>query len=185
MNRTTTLAAGCLTLLVAVGCGSMSRYNEGQFGPVIDTPMEPALANIDGMMKDPQGTMQAGMKKQQEAVAQGKELFNDPKTGHGGKGLSCNSCHPNGGTTGGEVKIPMRDYMMPIPALARAGATFPKYKIPNNTLISLQQMDNNCIRMFMGGKRLPLDSPESYALAAYVASFSAGEPVNVGQTQQQ
>ena len=184
MTRTMTLAAGCLALLVVSGCGNVSRYNEQKFGPVVDTTMQQALANIDGMMKDPQGTMQAGMIKQQEAMARGKELYHDVKTGGGGKGLSCNDCHPNGGTTGGEVEIPMRDYMMPIPALSRAGATFPKYKIPNDTVISLQQMNNNCIRMFTGGKRLPLNSPESYALAMYTASFSTDEPVRIGRTQE-
>lgn len=42
-------------------------------------------------------------------------------------------------------------------------------------------MNNNCIRMFMKGKRLPLDSPESYYLAKYVTSLSNGDEVAVGK----
>jgi hypothetical protein len=42
-------------------------------------------------------------------------------------------------------------------------------------------MNNNCIRMFMKGKRLPLNSPESFYLAQYVSSLSNGDNVQVGK----
>lgn len=170
-------------VIITAGCASTGRYQPEKFGSVVETPMQEALANIDHMMKNPQAVMQASMQKQQELLRLGEQLFKDPKTGNGKKGVSCSSCHPNGGTTGGEVKVPMRNYMLPIPSLTNAGATFPKYKNPNDDVIGLQQMNNNCIRMFMGGKRLPLNSPESHALAMYVASFSNGETVNIGRTQ--
>jgi len=76
--------------------------------------------------------------------------------------------------------VPKRSCRLPIPSLVGAASTFPKYKIPNDAVITLQQMHNNCIRMSMGGKRLPLNSPESFYLAAYVASLSNGEEVQVG-----
>ena len=55
-----------------------------------------------------------------KVLNQGKAIFNDPKLGK--SGMSCNSCHPNGGTTGGQMMG------MAIPTLKGAAATFPKYK---------------------------------------------------------
>ncbi len=72
-------------------------------------------------------------------------------------------------------------YILPIPTLVGAAAHFPKYKVPNDEVITLQQMNNNCIRMFMAGKRLPLNSPETYYLAQYVTSLSNGDEVTVGE----
>ncbi|MCI0694264.1 hypothetical protein L0337_19935 [candidate division KSB1 bacterium] len=166
----------------AIGCGTTSRYKGEQFGPKQEGKMEVALANMDKAMSDMEATKQAAMAKQQEALRLGKELFNDPNLGT--KGLACNSCHPGGGTTGGETEIKKRmghgPYKLPIPSLIGAAARFPKYKIPNNQPITLAQMNNNCIRMFMSGKRLPLNSPESFYLATYVSSLSEGDQVQVG-----
>lgn len=94
--------------------------------------------------------------------------------------MACSSCHPGGGTTGGEAQIPMREFKMPIPSLVGSASSFPKYKIPNDDVITLQQMNNNCIQMFMGGHGLKLDSPDAWALEMYVASLSNGETVTVG-----
>jgi cytochrome c len=112
---------------------------------------------------------------EQQAGERGKALFHDPATGGGRNGLSCNSCHPGGGSTGGEAAIAMRDYKIPIPSLQGAGATYPKYKIPNGRVISLGQMNNNCVRMFMAGEGLAIPSADAAALEAYVMSFSNGE----------
>ena len=69
---------------------------------------------------------------------------------------------------------------MPIPSLVGAASSFPKYKIPNNAVITLQQMNNNCIRMFMSGEGLDLNTPAAWSLETYVASLSNGEIVQVG-----
>lgn len=108
----------------------------------------------------------------EKVIARGKVLFNDPKLGKSGS--SCNSCHPNGGTTGGQMMG------MAIPTLKGSAATFPKYKANAKAVITLQQMNNMCIQMIMKGTPLKLDSPESVALSAYVTSLSNGIPVQIG-----
>ena len=178
---TPAILTSLLIALLFTACGSTARYKASEFGPKVEGNMESALANIDSMMKDMQGTMAKAGKKQQQNITLGEKLFSDAKLGGGKKGQSCSSCHPSGGTTGGTVKVPMRSYQLPVPSLIGAAAHFPKYKIPNNSVITLEQMDNNCIRMFMGGKRLELNSPESLALAAYVSSLSNGVAVDVGK----
>jgi cytochrome c553 len=114
---------------------------------------------------DPQAELAKAMEK-------GKALFNDTKLGK--TGTSCNSCHPGGGSSGGQVMG------MEIPSLKGAAATFPKYKKPAKRVITLEQMNNMCIEMIMEGKPLKLGSDEAVALAAYVTSLSNGVEIKVG-----
>ena len=185
LNKNTTLlvSGSLLILLFLLGCSSnTARYQEEKFGPRHSGNMEMALANIDKAMGDMKAARMNAMKKQAEGVLSGKELFHD--TNLGSNGSSCNSCHPSGATTGGEAEIQKKmghgPYVLPIPSLIGASARFPKFKVPNHNVITLAQMNNNCIRMFLKGKRLPLDSPESFNLSAYVSSLSDGDEVQVG-----
>ena len=107
-----------------------------------------------------------------KAIEKGKALFNNTKLGK--TGTSCNSCHPGGETSGGQVMG------MEIPTLKGAAATFPKYKNPAKRVITLEQMDNVCIDMIMEGKPLKLGSDEAVSLAAYVTSLSKGVKIKVG-----
>ena len=107
-----------------------------------------------------------------KAIEKGKALFNNTKLGK--TGASCNSCHPGGGTSGGQVMG------MEILALKRAAATFPKYKNQAKRVITLAQMDNVCIEMLMEGKPLELESDEAVSLAAYVTYLSNGVKIKVG-----
>jgi cytochrome c peroxidase len=107
-----------------------------------------------------------------KAIDKGKTLFNDTKLGK--TGASCNSCHPGGSSSGGTVMG------MEIPSLKGAAASFPKYKKPAQSVITLSQMNNMCIKMIMEGEPLKLDSNEAIALAAYVTSLSNGVKINVG-----
>ncbi|MFQ5627824.1 MAG: hypothetical protein ACE5I1_03615 [bacterium] len=168
------LASLLLTLSALWGCGMMAKMMG--MGDMMN-----AMNNMDDVMAmQPDDMKKHVMAKQSAAYQHGKALFNDASAGNSSKGLSCNSCHPGGGTTGGEAEVPMRQYKMPVPTLVGAAATFPKYKIPNDEVITMQQMNNNCIRMFMGGKGLELNSSDAYALETYVASLSNGETVTVG-----
>ena len=110
-------------------------------------------------------------------LAFGEGLFKEASLGTNGQ--TCTSCHPGGGTTGGEAQVPMTDMRLPVPSLVGAAATFPKFKVPNNRVITLSQMNNNCIKMFMQGKPLELNSKEAIALSMYVTSLSNGEQVGV------
>ena len=117
----------------------------------------------------------AGADPQKEiakAIDKGKALYNDTELGK--TGASCNSCHPGGGTTNGQVMV------MAVPPLSGAAATFPKYKKSAKRVITLSQMNNLCIAMIMEGKPLNLESEEAVALAAYVTSLSNGEEIKVG-----
>ena len=178
------LFSGALVLILfAFGCtGTTARYKAEEYGPRHSGNMELALANIDKAMGDMKAAKMNAMKVQKAALNDGNKLFND--TGLGTNGLSCNSCHPSGSTTGGEAEIKKKmghgPFKIPIANLVGASARFPKFKFPNNEVITLATMNNNCIRMFMSGKRLPLDSPESFNLAAYVSSLSNGDEVQVG-----
>lgn len=139
-----------------------------------------AMNNMDTVMQDMTMEQRQAhmMQKQGDALAYGETLFQDRNLGSNGQ--TCTSCHPGGGTTGGEAQVPMTSMKLPIPTLIGASATFPKFKVPNNQVITLAQMDNNCIKMFMQGKPLELNSTEAIALAMHVSSLSNGESVNVG-----
>ncbi|MFQ5719074.1 MAG: c-type cytochrome [Acidobacteriota bacterium] len=162
------------------------------------TPLSPAQMDMmkSGAMKNMDKYMgnmeamrtklpQAMMSKQKAAIARGKELFNDTKLSTNGR--ACATCHPGGATTGGTVTTPMKSeltgkpYELPVPSLAGAAATFPKFKVPNDRVITLPEMDNNCIMMFMGAQPMPLQSDESRALASYITTLSDGEAIEVGK----
>ena len=150
--------------------------------------MQMALDNMSKVMVDmPEAErMPYMMQKQREGVDHGRELFNS--TSLGTTNASCNSCHPDGATNGGSTQIPMAlsngvRPSLPIPTLVGAGATFPKYKVPNDSVITLAVMNNNCIAMFMMGSPLDLASEDSGDLAAYVASLSNGREIAVGGPQ--
>ncbi|MFQ5528434.1 MAG: c-type cytochrome [Thermoanaerobaculia bacterium] len=148
-----------------------------------------AMKNMDKYMGSQEAMMKVlpmAMKGKQEEFAKwGGELFNSTELSTNGQ--SCASCHPGGGTTGGTVKTPMaseltgKPYELPVPSLVGAAATFPKFKVPNDRVVSVQEMSNNCIMMFMAAQPLPLDSAESRALGAYLTSLSAGEAVEPGK----
>ena len=147
--------------------------------------MQMALDNMSKVMVDmDEGQrMQYMMEKQREGIEHGQGLFNNRSLGTNNR--SCNSCHPDGTTTNTSTQIPMplsngMQPSMPIPTLVGAGATFPKYKVPNDSVITLAVMNNNCLQMFMMGQPLDLASEDSRDLAAFVASLSNGEEVKIG-----
>ena len=74
-----------------------------------------------------------------------------------------------------------KPYKLPVPSLVGAAATFPKYKIPNDKVITVGDMNNNCIMMFMAAQPPGAKSKEAKALVTYVTSLSNKEPVEVGK----
>ncbi len=176
------------TMMVAIAtftsaCGMWSRHLPEVHGEPNRGTMDEALGNMNAVMGMDMGARQQHMMAaESQAMELGENLFNDASLGTNGQ--ACSSCHPGGGTTGGEAEIAKKmghgPYRLPIPSLIGAAARFPKYKVPNDDVITLPMMNNNCIRMFMKGKRLPLNSPESYYLAKYVTSFSNGDAIEVG-----
>lgn len=180
-----------VALMVSLTVAAQQPAKLGQALEMSDMEMmkNGAMKNMDKYMGSQDAMMKklpkAMMSAQKEAFDRGKKLFNSTKLATNGQ--SCNSCHPGGGTSGGTVKTPMKSeltgqaYELPVPSLVGAAATFPKFKVPNDRVISLQEMTNNCIMMFMAAKPLPLSSPESGQLNSYLTSLSAGEPVEPGK----
>jgi len=148
-----------------------------------------AMKNMDTYMASKEAMMKKLPKRlmmtQQETIKYGEKLFNDKKA-LSTNGQACASCHPGGGTTGGEAETPMaseatgKPYKLPIPTLVGAAATFPKYKVPNDQVVTLTDMQNNCIMMFMAAQPLDPKSKEARALTAYVSTLSNDDKIAVG-----
>ena len=102
------------------------------------------------------------MAELQKSVARGKALFVD--TTLGTSGLTCNSCHMEGGTKGGEMKG------MTVSAFDNLGAKYPKYFMMANRVMTLDQVVTFCIVNPLKGKPPAWDDQKLTDLTAYVAS---------------
>lgn len=189
LMKTRYLPTGMLTIIVMIGLGltlaGCDEFRTMRGGkqtmndqPTVDEMMAMSMKNMEKvMMMSPEQQKQHVMTTQQESMGHGRELFQNAKLGS--NGFSCGTCHPAGGTTGG--KVPMGKMQMPIPTLAGAANTFPKFKVPNNAVISLAEMNNNCIVMFMQGQPLALGSKDARDLDLFVTNLSKGERVDPGK----
>ena len=131
-----------------------------------DAMISMAMDNMKKIMMMPEADrMQHMQSATQASVGRGKALFED--TSLGSNGQSCASCHPGGATTGGQVEM-MPGMNMPIPNLHGAAASYPKFKVPNDAVITLPEMNNNCVVMMQKGQPLALGSQQARDLAAYV-----------------
>lgn len=144
--------------------------------------MDTYMSSMEAMRGLPEHIMQV----QQESIGRGRALF-ESQSALGVNGQACASCHPGGGTVGGTVATPMpsevtgEPYQLPVPSLIGAAAAFPKYKVPNDAVITIGDMANNCIMMFMMAKPLNPMSTEFKDLSAYVTSLADGTEVEVGK----
>jgi len=187
-------AFGTMICLAIDGIKQPVLAEDVKFGQKLDkTDMEMMkngpMKNMDKYMGSKEALMTklppSMMKKQKSSVEEGKKLFNDTKLSANGQ--ACASCHPGGGTTGGTVQTPMeseltgKPYEIPVPSLVGAAATFPKFKVPNDEVITISQMANNCIMMFMASKPLPIASHEMVQLTSYLHTLSEGEAVEPGK----
>jgi thiosulfate dehydrogenase len=100
------------------------------------------------------------------AVERGKALFGDTKLGT--TGLSCNSCHMEGGTKPGK----MGD--KEVKAFMNVAASYPKYVGMAKKVITLDQIVNICITGPLKGEPLKWDDQRLADLSAYVASVKPG-----------
>ena len=185
----TTALILCMSLVVSEAAQKQAETGQALTEADMMMMKNGAMKNMDKYMGTKEAMMKelpkAMMSKQQKQAAWGKELFSN--TSLGTNGQSCASCHPGGGTTGGTVNTPMKSeltgkpYELPVPSLVGAAATFPKFKVPNDRVVSVQEMSNNCIMMFMAARPLGLDTAESQALTSYLYTLSEGDPVEPGK----
>lgn len=186
MRSTSLVFSGVVILVLALGAGLSAQ--RGRQSEQVQKELQMAMENMAKVMLDmPMEDRPMYMMQQQEqSLARGKALFADTSLGRNNQ--TCDSCHPGGGTTGGEAEIAMRGRFpmnpkLPIPTLAGAAASFPKYKVPNDAVITLETMHNNCIKMFMMGDGLDLNSQPARDLATFVSTLSNGEEVAVGRME--
>lgn len=102
-----------------------------------------------------------------KSIANGKKLFND--TSLGTSGMTCNSCHMEGGTKEGK----MGD--MVIPAWDNLAAKYPRYFKMAERVYTLDQVVNFCIATPLKGKALAWDDQKLTDLTAYCASVKKVE----------
>lgn len=125
-----------------------------------------ALTNIDRYMKLGEAErMSYAQKAQAESLKRGEKLFASASLGT--SGLNCQACHPDGKTAGG--KIGMGNHEIPIPSLAGAAKRYPKFKAANDRVITLTEMQNNCIVMFLKGQPLASGSQNAADLTHYIS----------------
>jgi len=96
------------------------------------------------------------------AVKRGKALFSDPELGT--NGMSCNSCHKDGGTVDGIMGE------MKVMAFEGLNAKYPRYMSMMGQIdkvITLDQMVNFCVVNPMAGTALAADDQQLADLVAY------------------
>ncbi len=89
-----------------------------------------------------------------------------------GNKLNCANCHLKGedgkpGTAGS------------IASWLNTGTAFPAWSKREKSVQTLQDRSNNCFMRSMNGKRLPVDSKASIAIAAYITWLSEGKPIKM------
>ena len=89
----------------------------------------------------------------------------DPAMRFAGSGLTCQSCHLQGGT---------QQFGLP---LAGIWGVFPVYIGRENNVRTLEDRINGCMERSVNGHALPSDGPEMKAMVTYLRYISAGEQV--------
>jgi cytochrome c len=101
----------------------------------------------------------------QKSVERGKALFGD--TTLGTSGLTCNSCHMEGGTKEGKMED------MTLAAFDNLAAKYPKFFKMADRVMTLDQVVIFCIVNPLKGKPPAWDDHKLTDLTAYVASVKA------------
>ncbi|MFQ6093094.1 MAG: hypothetical protein ACE5OR_10510 [bacterium] len=145
------LFALCLVFVLVLALWAFSQEKKGQMkGQKMLTPAQ----------------QQAELAK---VVEKGKALFYDKELGT--SGMTCNSCHLEGGTK----TNPMKMKGMTMDAFDNLGAQYPKYFPMAMKVMTLDQVINFCVVNPLKGKPLTLDDPKLTALTTYVASIKGEE----------
>jgi len=160
-------------LLALAFVGTLALWGartSAQQAPNTQSMLDMAMQNMQRIMvsMSERERMEYVTTAERDSLGRGEELFTSMTLGT--NGLACASCHPRGGTTGAQQEM-MPGMRMPIPDLHGAAQTFPKFKVPNDAVITLAEMNNNCLVMFQRGTPLTLDSQDARDLAAYVSSL--------------
>ena len=88
----------------------------------------------------------------------------DPASRYSGNGLTCQSCHLQGGS---------QPYTAPLVGI---WGQFPQYRGREGEVGTLEERINGCMERSMNGRALPLDGREMKAFLAYMKWLSTGVP---------
>jgi thiosulfate dehydrogenase len=109
----------------------------------------------------------------EKAIEDGKALFLHET--FEGNGMTCDSCHVNGGV--GEGRTAKRPA---IPSLSNAATIYPRFEARKNKVVTLENKIQNCVAGALQGKPPAYGSEQMTGLVAYVTSLAQGKPVNLG-----
>lgn len=107
-------------------------------------------------------------------VTKGKHIFLHDT--FDGRGMTCDSCHTDGGM--GPTIVPGSN--MHRPSLSNAAAVFPRYKLDDGRVMTLADEIHGCIAGALGGKAPAYDSNEMRALETYLSSLAQNKPLHMG-----
>ena len=110
-----------------------------------------------------------------KSVERGFALFNDKKLGTSGK--TCNDCHAGGGAQDSK----MGD--MTIKAFNNLAASYPKFFMMDERVMTLDQVVNFCVTTPLEGEPLAWDDQRLTDLVAYCASVKPAKPSKPEKTQ--
>ncbi|HKK13561.1 MAG TPA: cytochrome C [Gammaproteobacteria bacterium] len=107
-------------------------------------------------------------------AARGKHIFLHDT--FGGRGMTCDSCHTDGGT--GPTVVPGSHRKLP--SLSNAAAVFPRFKRDHGRVMTLADEIHGCIQGALGGKAPAYDSDTLRALETYLTTLSQGKRIDMG-----
>lgn len=108
----------------------------------------------------------------EKAIQRGQALFAHET--FGGNGMTCQSCHVDGGVPPG--KLPNGTA---IPSLANAAVIFPRFNPRANKVITLDDQVRNCIARALQGQPPAYGSEQLMQLVSYLASLAQGKPLDI------
>ena len=136
-------------------------------------PLIPGTAGIErvnDLVQNPVSDSIAGDARVAAMIRRGYDIFRNTSTaapGLSGNGLTCGSCHLNGG---------QKEGAWPLTGVA---TLFPQYRSRSDRLITLEDRIANCFERSMNGSAPARDSEEMLAVSAYLTWLARGLPAGV------
>ena len=109
----------------------------------------------------------------EQAIQNGKALFVHET--FGGNGMTCESCHLNGGVGSGQSAKGST-----IPSLSNSGTIYPRFESKKNKVITLEEKIQNCVAGALRGNPPAYGSEQMTQLVTYITSLAQGKPLNLG-----
>jgi thiosulfate dehydrogenase len=165
------VAAGFLTVYLAIAAGTLATYHPAPVPPAKPTASDgwpDYSAGGPGFTAPatPEGELVAyGYRLVAQTFAEIGPNVSQASRRFAGNNLACQSCHLDGGTN--RTGLPLVGVLK----------TYPKYSNRDGRVISLLERVNECMERSMNGHTLPADSREMAAFLAFMQSVNAPTPM--------